>query len=112
MKPTYEELVAEVKRLRAKLSPLENREVTRQLRPLITKDNMQPFISGKKYVVRPGDLFLRLYGVEGTTRDLSILGRSLQALGWVRSAMRGNLVFTMTVEEFEHVQESSAGIDL
>jgi hypothetical protein len=112
MKPTYEELKAEVERLRAKLSPLEDRSFTRQLKPMINEVNLQPFISGKKYVVRPGDLFERLWGVPGTTHQLATLGRSLQAMGWVRSAMRGNLVFTMTVEEFDHVQESSAGIDL
>lgn len=112
MKPTYEELVAEVKRLRAKLSPLEDREFTRQLVPLMNKALVEDFRKGPKYIVRPQELYENLFGVQGTTRELSILGRSLQALGWVRSAMRGNLVFTMTVEEFEHVQESSAGIDL
>lgn len=106
-KPTYEELVAEVARLRAKLSVGEDKEFTEDVKasmPSKTKLFNGGHIKGDKITIRPIELWELISegkaGPEANTRLLAKLGRSLQAMGWTRSAQRGNLVFTLPVDEY------------
>lgn len=107
--PSYEELKAEVERLRAKLSIGEDKDFTREVSlrmhprhlTLTTLTNYG-FVKGDKIIVRPSELWEISFPCdkEPSTRDLAKLGRSLQAMGWARSAKKGNLVFTISVEEY------------
>jgi hypothetical protein len=107
-KPTYEELVAEVARLRAKLSFGEDEEFTAYIVKLMpTKEDLanKGYIKNGRITVRPAELWGLLLSPDmaylaPSTRELAKLGRSLQALGWARSAQRGNLVFTIQVDEY------------
>lgn len=105
--PTYEELQAENEKLRAKLSAGEDKEFTEDLRARLPSKSIlfnEGFIKGDKITIRPAELWNLTFpwnGPEGpSTRDLAKLGRSLQAMGWARSAKRGNLVFTLPVNEY------------
>lgn len=105
MKPTYKELVREVERLRTKLSPLENKEFTAKVKAAMDKFDLSEFrqqYRGSPYLVgRPGELWGALMDGEPNSRDITLLGRSLQALGWERSAHQGNIVFRIPLEEYE-----------
>lgn len=107
MKPTYEELEKEVARLRGKLSPLEDKEFTAELKEyfampsvFMALQRLSHLVRGRDCIsARPGDIWAVIFGTEGNTREIAKLGRSLQALGWERGAKRGNLIFTIPVEE-------------
>lgn len=108
MKPTYEQLEKEVARLRSKLSPLEDKEftaqVTERLALNLTKVKLVAGLNAKvrgRDCVSGGlaDLWAAIFSCEGNMREHTKLGRSLQAMGWERGAKRGNLVFTIPVEE-------------
>lgn len=104
-KPTYDELLAEVKRLRSKLSFGEDEEFTKEVRlRMAPKDHqtMDKFLRAGYYVVRPSEIWEVLFPMDKhpSTRDLAKLGRSLQALGWARSARLGNVVFKIPAEEY------------
>lgn len=107
MKLTNEELRAEVERLRAKLSPLEDRDLTIKVKAAMRVNPLkaEPYIPRGSHkpilLYRPADLWQELFNEEGNTRDYMRLGRSLQAMGWERSAKSGNLVFALPVEELE-----------
>lgn len=100
---TYDELLAEVERLRAKLSPLEDKEFTPIVKQSMVDVDWGPYRSKSKnvshVVIRPSDLWGLLFENEPHTQDIAKLGRSLQAMGWVRSARGGNLVFMIPTEE-------------
>lgn len=103
-KPTYDELVAEVKRLRAKLSFGEDEDFTTDVlsrMPTRSQFFNGGYIKGDRITIRPADLWELMLDANPSTRDLAKLGRSLQALGWARSARLGNLVFTLPVEELQ-----------
>lgn len=100
-KPTYEELQAEVQRLRAKLSFNEDKEFTSTVQHALRE--LAPIgLSNGKCIARPKEIWEAMHpqGESPSTRDLAKLGRSLQALGWARSAKSGNLVFTLPVNEW------------
>lgn len=110
MKPTYDELVQEVARLRAKLSPLEDKEFTKRVVAALAKPNVRHDLANFGAMIRgrlcisgkPGDLWVTLFGTPSNVRDIAKLGRSLQALGWERGAKRGDTIFTIPVEELEN----------
>lgn len=106
-KPTYEELEREVAKLRSKLSFGEDEEFTKEVRLRMRPQDYSAKLLEKYerrgvYVVRPLEMWNALFiGGEPSTAELAKLGRSLQAMGWVRSAQRGNLVFKLPVEEYK-----------
>ncbi len=104
-KPTYEELETENRRLRARLSFGEDEEFTRDIEwRMPAKKELEKYERRGIYVIRPqemwGMMFARAAIEPPSTTELAKLGRSLQALGWARSAQRGNLVFKMPVEDY------------
>lgn len=102
-KPTYEELETEVRRLRAKLSFGEDEEFTKEVRrEFPSAECLDKFQKKGKFIVRPADMWDLIFpDVPASTRDLAKLGRSLQAMGWARSARLGNVVFTLPIDEYE-----------
>lgn len=102
-KPTYDELELENKRLRSKLSFGQDEEFTaivKEEMPTNTTMHNLGFEHYGKITIRPGELWGLIFDTEPSTTELAKLGRSLQALGWARSARRGNLVFTIPVSEY------------
>lgn len=101
-KPSYEELEIENRRLRAKLSAGEDKEFTKEIKErLPSAALLTKYESRGVYIVRPAEMWREIFTTVPTTNDLAKLGRSLEAMGWVRSALRGNVVFKMKVEEYE-----------
>lgn len=95
-----------VERLRFKISPLEDKSFTEKVMPLMKEANLRPFL--RKYkgqmcvVLSLSDAWGLLFpGKIYTLHELTILGRTLQALLWERSYIGGNLVFTKTIEEVD-----------
>lgn len=106
-KLTYEELEAENEKLRAKLLGDADEEFTKFIKESLPSRGglfNRGFIKGDRITIRPAELWELMFpNIETpppSTRDLAKLGRSLQALGWARSARRGNLVFTLPVAEY------------
>lgn len=103
-KPTYEELELEVARLRDKLSGGADDDFTKQVSAKLPPHSWLfdcGHILGGKIVARPSELWQYMFpSEEPSTRNLAKLGRSLQALGWARSAKRGNLIFTLPENEY------------
>lgn len=102
---TYEELQAENEKLRAKLLGDADEEFTEEVKRCLPSRAMlfnEGFIKGDKITIRPAELWRMSFLTDGdpSTRDLAKFGRSLQALGWARSAKNGNLVFTISVAEY------------
>jgi hypothetical protein len=100
----YQAKMYNVKRLRKKLSPLEDVAFTEQVIPLLRKVDFAPYERKFKgqlcVVVTPSEVWGLIYpDQEPNLRDLTILGRSLQGLLWERSYLQGNLVFTKTLQE-------------
>lgn len=100
-KPTYEELLEEVQRLRSQLSFGEDKEFTNTLKnKLPGAEDMTSFERAGYYIMRPAEIWPMIVGTPPSTRDLAKLGRSLQALGWARSARLGNVVFKISVSDY------------
>jgi hypothetical protein len=102
-RPTYEELEKEVSKLRAKLSFGEDEDFTNDLKwRMPAPKELEKYEKRGVYVVRPAEMWGIMFAAPNpSTSDLAKLGRSLQAMGWVRSAQRGNLVFKLPVEEYK-----------
>ncbi len=102
-KPTYEELELENEKLREKLSFGQDEEFTAlvkgEMPTGVTMFNLG-FERNGKITIRPGELWGLMFERTPSTTDIAKLGRTLQALGWARSARRGNLVFTIPVKEY------------
>lgn len=95
-----------VDRLRHKLSPLEDKEYTAKILPLMQAADFKPY--ERKYkntmcvVMSPSEVWNLLFpGTEYNMHDLTVLGRSLQALLWERSYLRGSLIFTKPLSEVD-----------
>src|SRR3546814_10433882 len=65
----------------------------------------QKFRGGDYIVITPRQVGEECFGEIPNIPMATNIGRSLQALCWERSALHGNLVFVMTVEEYEHEQD-------
>jgi len=104
MTKTYEQLAEEVAYLRRKLSPLEDKKFTEQVLANLPKVDMEfhvrDFRGRKHIVVTPAQIFEDLFGFEPNTHQSTLMGRSLQALCWERSALHGQLVFVIELEEY------------
>lgn len=96
-----------VERLRHKISPLEDKDFTQQeVLPRLKAADLKGFerrYKGQKCIVlTPSDAWGLLFPEkEGNLHEFTVLGRSLQALLWERSYLRGMLVFTKTLQEVE-----------
>lgn len=107
-KPTEleKELLEENAMLRRKLSPLEDPEFTDELsRKLAIADlnkYIRKFRKTPHVVVSLRDI-AKVCSLDEDKATLTNIGRSLQALCWERSAINGNLVFVMPLEEYDNV---------
>lgn len=101
MKPTYEELQEENQKLKRAISPLEDpvftAELEEKLKDLDLSEHTRPFRGEEYYVLSPSELWKELYDEKPNTHDVTVLGRSLQALLWERSALHGARVFVKRV---------------
>jgi len=89
-------------RLRALLSPLEDKAFTRRYRENEPLEWIQTQNSTRMghthYRVRLADLWLQTFpGTKYSPLDLTKLGRTLQALGWSRTKIDGTLYFAIPV---------------
>lgn len=105
----YDELLAENARLRQKLSPLEDKEFTAKLAVALGKVDLSQYKRGFRgqdhVVVKPGELFFQAFGVEPNLRDVTNMGRSLQAMCWERSAKAGQILYVMPWTEYLETQQ-------
>lgn len=98
-------------RLRKKLSPLEDPEFTAaylHAQPTEWLRNECPRINygGEEHIaVSLTELWDRINPTDAppSSFDLAKLGRTLLALGWVRTKRTGELYFVMTPKEFDYV---------
>jgi len=95
-----------VERLRKKLSPLEDSEFTDKIKPRLGEADFSPFVRSFKgvecVVLSPREAHrLLLDNADPDLHELTLMGRSLQALLWERSYLKGILVFTKTLQEIE-----------
>jgi hypothetical protein len=97
-------------RLMRLISPLEDPAVTSMIRQgleyaISSKDTLplhRHMRGNKKYHrVVPTELWKALFGTAPDNKELTQLGRSLQALLWERSARNGLTVYIKSVEDFE-----------
>lgn len=103
MKPTYKELELENKKLKRAISPMEDPIFTCALEDKLKKidlsEKTRMFRGEEYYVLYPAELWAQMYETEPNTHDVTVLGRSLQALLWERSALHGTRVFVKRVED-------------
>lgn len=95
----------EIEFLKNKLSPLENKSFTQGVLEAMAYADLRKyerdFRGSKHYVLTPLEMWGECFSDEPCNYDLTVLGRSLQALYWERSALNGNLVFVKKVSEHE-----------
>lgn len=100
-----EALIREIERLRAKLSPLEDKKFTEKLALLMADKDLTKFKRKHRrkdfIVVSPSDI-ADICGLPHELHVITNIGRSLQAMCWERSAVNGKLVFVMPLEEYEN----------
>ena len=95
-----------VERLQHKISPLEDKAFTAKILPLLQVTDLGQFARTYKgvpsLVATPQEMWGVLFPDEvANLRELTTMGRSLAALMWERSYLRGNLIFTKPVSEYE-----------
>lgn len=102
---TIERLTREVHRLRHKISPMEDVVFTSKLKEAMKLIDMRPYQRSFRgriyYMVDLGTVWAECFGTTPNRHDLTMVGRSLQALLWERSALHGNLRFVKPIEEYE-----------
>lgn len=108
MKPTYEQLEAEVAKLRERIAPGADPDFTADLRLAMKAINpdfqLRGFVQDGNIVMYPSDIWDSImHQPSFTTRETAKLGRSLLALGWVRSYKSGNLIYKIPVEDYRNV---------
>lgn len=102
--------MAEVARLRHKLSPKEDKEFTKLVvrrMDINHTGRLKHFglVKNGAIVMTPAQVWDNIMGrAPGSysVKDTTKLCRSLQALGWERGAHNGNLIFSITVEEYDN----------
>lgn len=101
---TYEDLKKENAMLRRKLSPLEDPEFTKMLAlrlgPLDLAQYKRKFRKAD-YIVLSLSEVARICTLPHDKSTLTNIARSLQAMCWERSAIGGNLVFVMPLQEYK-----------
>ena len=98
-------------RLRRKLSPLEDQEFTAaylhvEPKEWILNECERINYGGEPHIaISLPELWNKINPTEAppSTFDLAKLGRTLQALGWIRTKRRGELFFVMTPKEYSDV---------
>lgn len=99
-----EELMKEVEALRKKLSPLEDKEFTREFLEAAKDADFEQytrnFRGAPHIVLDPQEVWRLVFGTEPNKHDIMVLGRTLQALMWERSALSGARIFVKTLEEY------------
>lgn len=94
----------EIKKLRSKISPMENVEFTEKLSEALRSVDLSSYIrnyrGGRFVVISPSELYELCFNSRPNTRNLTEMGRSLQALLWERSALHGGRVFILSEEEY------------
>lgn len=109
MKPTYEELEQEVARLRERVAPGADPAFTNDVAmamkaTMVNSLNLNGLVHGDTIVMTPSEIWKEImHQPNFTTRETAKLGRSLLALGWVRSYKSGNLIYKIKVEDFRNV---------
>lgn len=100
-----DKLTREVHRLRHKISPMEDVLFTTKLKDAMAKIDMDQYLRSFRgrmyYMVDLQTIWHECFNTTPNRHDLMVVGRSLQALLWERSALNGNLRFVKPVEEFE-----------
>lgn len=106
-----EELEKENARLRRKLSPLEDPVFTEKLKAALSGIDLnqfqRSFRGGPHIILRPNELWLMAFKTQPSNREMTVMGRSLQALGWERSALHGQRIFVMRQEEYDEYQNKN-----
>jgi hypothetical protein len=97
-----------IARLRKKISPMEDVLYTEKILPLMQAADFsqyeRPYKGQICVVVTPKQVLDTIYKgceLEHNLHDLTNISRSLQALLWERSYLKGNLVYTKTLAEIE-----------
>jgi len=102
MKPTYEELQSENLRLKRAISPMEDPIYTAELEAKLAvidlSEYKRNFRGAEHYIIYADQLWADIYGEAPNKHDVTVMGRSLQALLWERSALNGTRVFVKRVE--------------
>lgn len=98
-----------IERLRHKLSPLEDKELTARLSLALSKIDLskykQSLRRGEYIVVTPAVVSDLVFGdPTPTSYKASAIGRSLQAMLWERSSLHGDLIYVMPVSEYEEIK--------
>ena len=101
---TYNQLLAENERLRRALAPAVDAkmlgEVEEGMKHVDLRRHVRT-IRGKDHVaVTPKDLYQLLFCEVGSVRDITDLGRSLDALGWQRYAHNGVRYFVLPMGDY------------
>lgn len=104
-----DDLMQENDLLRHKLSPLQDKKLTAELALAMAKVDFSEYKRelkrGTYIVVTPQLVSALAFGnPEPTSRQSAAIGRSLQALLWERSALSGDLVYVMPIEEYEEIK--------
>lgn len=100
----YEDLEKENAMLRRKLSPLEDPEFTKMLALRLGGVSLlhyQRKFRRADYIVVSLHDIARSCDLSTDKPTLTNIARSLQALCWERSAIGGNLVFVMPLQEYK-----------
>lgn len=98
-----------IDKLKRKLSPLEDPKLTAELSLKLAKIDLMPYKKtmrrGTYIVVTPALISELVFGdPQPTSRQASAIGRSLQAMLWERSALSGDLVYVMPIEEYKEIR--------
>jgi len=95
-----------MERLQYKISPLEDKDFTATLKYAMKDADMRQFLKhrdGRSYYrVTAKELWMACFGENPSVQEATILGRSLQAMLWERSASKGLRVFIKSKEEYEY----------
>ena len=96
----------ECKRLRNKLSPLEDHSFTADLLLVFPVEWVKEHVGRRRtneevYVIEPAELYYTAFGERGSPNDLAVLGRSLKALGWEATRRRGYITYLIPKAEFD-----------
>ena len=94
-------------RLRAKLSPMENKAFTEKFKlvePIAYYKSCTTQRRGEDaYSVKLSEVYRRAFRKPADNHQLTELGRTLQAIGWERMSKLGATYFVLTAKEFGEI---------
>lgn len=97
----------ECARLRRKISPLEDADFTANYRLVEPVAWYATQGKGDKISIRLNDAWSQAFGTRANPHELTVLGRTLEALGWNRTYSNGLLRFTMGKQEYLDVYDTT-----